>query len=63
MSHRWWGKVMEEELEVEERINAEMGVGNSGRCFAFCSHVSRKRNTYIGRVEEADMRGMGLDGC
>ena len=36
---------MEEELEAEERISAEMGVGNSGRYFAFCSHVLHKGNT------------------
>jgi hypothetical protein len=31
---------MEKELEVEERMSVGMGVeGNSGRYFAFCSHV------------------------
>ena len=39
------GIVMEEELEVEDRISAGMGLeGRSGRCFAFYSHVSRKGN-------------------
>ena len=33
---------MEEELNVEERISAEIE-GSYGRYFAFRSHVSRKR--------------------
>lgn len=37
--------------------------GTCGRYFAFYSHVSRKRNTLIGRVETAGVRVIGLDGC
>jgi hypothetical protein len=37
---------MVEELEVEERMSAGMGVkGSSGRYFAFWSQASCKRNT------------------
>ena len=37
---------MVEELEVEKQMSEGMGVdGSSGRYCAFCSHVSRKRNT------------------
>ena len=55
------GMAMEEELEVEERISAEMD-GSSRRYFAFRSHVSCKRNMKIGKVEGAGVRGTGLDG-
>ena len=45
-------------------MSAEMGVeGSSGRYFAFCSHVSGKRDTYIGGPEEVGVRRMVLNGC
>jgi len=48
---------MKEELEVEEQMNTGTWGGSSGRYFAFCSHVSRKK---IRRVEEAGVRGVRL---
>ena len=54
---------MEEELEVEERMSAGMGVEvNSGWYFAFFSrvlHIERERSR---RGEwEAGVKGIGLD--
>jgi len=45
-------------------MSAEMGVeGSSGQYFAFCSHVSRKRNTRSGGGRsEADAVGRQLMG-